>query len=151
MEKRYSRTSSLIHDPFFFIRRKGFTIIELLVVIAIIGMIGSLAFIQMQGARARGRDAQREKEIKTIQSALTLHVTNKRAFPVYSGPITGRDSLSVELIASDSAPAVPHDPLNAGVYMYAYDSENGQTYVLTYTLETDSIPGKAKGAQTVSP
>lgn len=131
--------------------KKGFTIIELLVVIAIIGMVGSLVFIQFAGVRARGRDAQREQEIKTIQAALTLYVTNKRAFPVYSGPITGQDPLSLELVAEGVAPAVPKDPLNAGAYVFAYDSASGQTYTLTYALETDSIPGKAEGSQTVSP
>lgn len=131
--------------------KSGFSIIELLVVIAIIAMIGSLAFIQFTGVRARSRDAQREKEIKTIQAALTLYVTNKRAFPVYSGPITGQDPFSLELVAEGAAPAVPKDPMNAGAYVFTYDSSGGQTYTLTYALETDSIPGKTKGAQTAGP
>ena len=129
----------------------GFTIIELLVVIAIIGMLGSLIFIQVTSTRTRARDVQREQEIKTIQNALTLYVTTKRSFPIYSGPITGSDPLSQELVNAGEIPSMPVDPTNVGSYIFSYDSSGGQTYALTYALETDSIPGKAKGIQTASP
>ena len=131
--------------------REGFTILELLVVIAIIAMIASLAFIQFSTTRARARDAQREQEIKTLQSALTLYVTSKSSFPVYSGSITGSDPMSLALVEGGFIPSLPKDPFNTGIYIFSYDSSSGSTYELGYVLETDSIPGKAKGPQFASP
>src|SRR3989344_3147827 len=133
------------------IGRHGFTVIELLVVTAIIAMIASVAFVQMAGYRARARDAEREREIGELQKALALYATDHRVFPVGSGVITGGDDLSAALLDASAIPAMPEDPLRTGDYVYAYDSPDGRGYTLTYTLETDSILGKAKGLQTATP
>jgi len=129
----------------------GFTILELLIVIAIMTMLSSLAFIQFQTARARGRDSQREKEVKTLQDALALYATSVNTYPVYSGAITGIDAASLELIAKDAITKIPIDPTNVGNYKYIYDAPNGTTYTITYYLETASILGKQPGAHTASP
>lgn len=123
----------------------------MLVVLAVITMIGSFVFVQMQQARARTRDAEREEEVKTIQNALALYVVNNKNYPIYTGALTGTDSVSTALIASNSLPQMPADPHNSGVYQYTYASGNGATYTITYYLETDSVLGKSAGAQTASP
>ena len=132
-------------------KESGFTIVELLVVTAIIAMIASVAFVQMAGYRARARDAEREREIGELQKALALYATNNRVFPIASGAIAGSDALSLALLNADALPAIPEDPLRMGNYRYAYDSPDGKSYTLMYFLETDSIPGKAKGRQTATP
>ena len=124
---------------------------ELLVVTAIIAMIGSLAFVQFQQYRSRARDVEREQDVKELQKALALYITEKRVFPISSGPITGADPLSLALLDADALPSIPADPLSTGEYVYVYDSANGQSYTLTYTLETESIPGKKKGPQSAGP
>lgn len=129
----------------------GFTIIELLVVVSIMALIASTLFVQFQAYRARVRDTRREQAVKELQKALELYVTNKRVFPEGAGVLTGTDPVSLELINADLLPAAPRDPLNAGDYVYTYESETGTTYTITYTLETDSIPGKTKGPQTATP
>ena len=53
-------------------KNKGFTLIELLVVIAIIGMLVSIVFVSMGGARAKGRDARRQSDIRQIATAMEL-------------------------------------------------------------------------------
>lgn len=134
----------------------GFTIVELLVVIAIIGLLASLILVQTRSARSRARDAEREAEIKSLQNALALYATNNRLYPVYSGPITGSDTLSTELVNKEALTQVPFDPLNidppdAPDYRYTYDSSDGSTYTLTYWLETNSISGRSAGQQTANP
>ena len=129
----------------------GFSLIELLVVTAIIATIASVAFVQMAEYRARARDAEREREIGELQKALALYATNSRAFPIASGVITGGDALSLALLNADALPAIPEDPLRTGNYLYTYDSPDGKSYTIIYFLETDSIPGKAKGRQTATP
>ena len=132
--------------------QRGFTIIELLVVVAIIAMIASVAVIQFGAYRMRARDVQRERNVKELQKALELYVTTKRAFPEASNTvITGTDPVSAALVDADAIPAVQPDPVNSGALVYSYDSPTGKTYTLRYALETDSIPGKAKGPQTITP
>lgn len=129
----------------------GFTLIELLVVVSTIILIASALFTQFSAYRARARDVQREQAVKELQKALELYATTKGVFPQGSGVLTGTDPVSLELVNADTLPAVPRDPRGTGAYVYAYDSETGKTYTVTYTLETDSIPGKAKGSQTATP
>ena len=131
--------------------KKGFTLLELLVVIAIISLLGSLIFTQFESTRARGRDAEREKEIKTIQNALAIYVINNLNYPVYSGALNGSDPVSVALISNGAIPQIPFDSFNTGNFVYSYTSADGSTYTLTYYLETNSIPGKPAGMQTARP
>ncbi len=134
--------------------RSGFTIIELLVVLAIFGLLVSVTMVTIQNTRAKSRDATREEHVKTLQNALTLHVTNAQSYPVTDAAgvyLNGTDSVSTALISSGSIAAIPRDPLNSGDFRYHYLSANAQTYTITYYLEIDSIPGKSAGQQKAGP
>jgi general secretion pathway protein G len=63
-------------------KHKGFTLIELLVVIAIIGLLSTLAVVALNNARAKGRDAKRVADVKSIQTALELYFADKNTYPV---------------------------------------------------------------------
>ncbi|MDO8619992.1 MAG: type II secretion system protein [bacterium] len=52
--------------------KKGFTLIELLVVIAIIGMLSSIVFASLNDARKKGRVAQMQGSMRSIQTAAVL-------------------------------------------------------------------------------
>ena len=96
---------------------KGFTIIELLVVIAIISMIGSIIFIQLTSARARARDAKRESEIKSLQTALAIYNDTNRKFPFYTDEIiNGSDQLTQDLHIAHALNGNIGDPLNVDTY-----------------------------------
>src|SRR3989344_79676 len=115
---------------------KGFTIVELLVVIAIIALLASLTFAMLQSTRAKSRDAERESEVKSLQNALAIHLVNDKVYPVFTGAITGIDTLSTQLLNSGAFSSIPKDPLNTGNYVYQYSSSDGSTYAITYFLET---------------
>jgi prepilin-type N-terminal cleavage/methylation domain-containing protein len=142
-------------------KKTGFTLIELLVVTAIGAMILSVVFILTSKAKERARDARREEDIKQIQNALNLYQTNLHLFPQCPlTPINGtNDCLSAVLIQEGLIMGVPTDPLGrrdnncglSGNYVYCYESTDGFSYNLMYNLETDSVPGKQKGWQTVNP
>ena len=131
----------------------GFTLIELLVVIAVISMLLSLIMVVFGTTRARARDAERELEVKSMQDALELYFASFRTYPISAGPIvlTRTDPVSLAMASGDAISEMPLDPLNAGVYVYTYDSSAGSTYTLTYYLETDTIYLKNPGLQTVTP
>lgn len=143
------------------LQSRGFSIIELLVVIAIIGFIGSIIFVQLQQSRARARDAEREQEIKSLQNALSLYVVNRRNYPVWSSNPTTFQTLTCSvsdqifslLIAENSLPGPLCDPQNASPYLYEYRTSDadGFSYELRYSLETNSISGKAPGQHTATP
>ncbi|MDP3727526.1 MAG: prepilin-type N-terminal cleavage/methylation domain-containing protein, partial [bacterium] len=101
--------------------RGGFTIIELLVVLAIISLMTALGFALFSEARAKSRDAKREKDVKTLQDALTIYVTNANTYPTTDTSglyLTGTDAVSTAIIAAGSIQAMPADPQNTGNFRY---------------------------------
>jgi len=55
---------------------KGFTLIELLVVIAIIGLLSTLAVVQLNSARGKARDARRISDVKQLSTLLEMEAAN---------------------------------------------------------------------------
>jgi prepilin-type N-terminal cleavage/methylation domain-containing protein len=96
-------------------RQAGFTLIELMVVIAIIGLLASIITVSLSSAQAKGRDAKRVADIRTIQLALEEYYNDNGNYPpaIYSG-----NYISPTYIA-----AVPTDPKDNSQYFYsAYNS-----------------------------
>ena len=92
--------------------RQGFTLIELLVVIAIIGILASIISVSMTSARAKGRDAKRVADLRTLQLALETYYNDNTAFPTTLG------ALSPNYLAS-----IPKDPKN-NTTAYQYSAYN---------------------------
>lgn len=152
--------------------QKGFTLVEMLVVVAVIAMISSFVMASYTQAKARSRDAKREADIKQIQEGLAIYSTAYHRYPLSCTsdcsnpactqgtiPLNGSsDCLSAQILPSGAMIAVPMDPLRgsgpcppaAGNQVYCYQS-SGQSYTLSYFLETNSIIGKASGLWTAQP
>lgn len=141
---------------------RGFTILEILVVLAIAAMILSFTLFGYRDLKAKSRDSTREHDIKQIRNALDLYVNNTGNFPSCQGEaVIGSDlCLSDALLGVGVIPTLPVDPLGkiSGIcgspnsYVYCYQTlEDGFSYQIRYNLETDSILGKSKGWQAVSP
>ncbi len=64
-----------------FSNTKGFTLAELLVVIAIIGVVTTVAFTSLNGARVKSRDAKRVAYIDQIVTGLELYFLRHGVYP----------------------------------------------------------------------
>lgn len=132
--------------------RKGFTLIELLIVVSIIGFIAAAAVFSIGYVRSRVRDTRRAADITELQKALAIYHNNLSIYPLSAGQcVTGGDAMSNALIAEKIVTKVPTDPLyDSPPNCYYYESSDGSTYSLKYTLEIDSGVGSA-GEHTVNP
>ncbi len=99
-------------------RKAGFTLIELLVVIAIIGILASIITVSLTSARAKGRDAKRIADIRTIQLALENYYSDNGYYPT---------NLQTNSISPTYISAVPTDPSTNSLYSYT-----------SYTVSTGS-------------
>ncbi len=117
---------------------RGFTLIEILVVIAIIGILATIITASLSTSKAKGRDARRIADIKTIQAALELYYNDNLMYPknIYTN-CTGCSAPLNGLIPNYLA-QVPTDPFYqttdascasngaaAGCYSYKAYSTNG--------------------------
>ncbi|MES2203079.1 MAG: type II secretion system protein [Patescibacteria group bacterium] len=69
---------------------RGFTLIELLVVIAIIGILASIVLVSLNGARAKGRDAQRVTNLQQAANILLADANSDTANPINCTYTSGR-------------------------------------------------------------
>ena len=112
----------------------GFTLIELLVVIAIIGILAAIVIPNLNSARAKGRDARRISDLKSIQLALTTYFDTHRAtgYPKDVDELYEQDVISPVYLS-----VMPTDPSSGLKYGYTYD---GTIYCLGAHLEV-AVPG----------
>lgn len=116
--------------------KQGFTLIEMLVVIFIIGLLSSVVLVGLGTFRARGRDARRIADLRSIQNILELYYAKNGQYPASQN----WDGLRNELInAGIGVSALPNDPLNNQTYYYGA-SNNQQSYVLGASLEDADHP-----------
>lgn len=137
--------------------RKGFTLVELLVVVSIIALLSTVTISSLNSARARARDAQRELDIKTIQTALESYYISNGVYPqtsnVYSYEAGWQNTFGAALGIN-----IPVDPINesslpahSGGYNYRYFAHSnpvycsGQSYFLNFNKETSSGDGPNDG------
>jgi len=130
--------------------KKGFTLIELLVVVAIMALLLALAVVSISNTNAKKRDALRMANMNEISKALSLYINQTQKYPIYTGNITGSDSMSTTLQNAGAISKVPTDPL--ADYNYTYTSSNGTTFTLGFCLETNTIKGYSQGCgNTITP
>jgi prepilin-type N-terminal cleavage/methylation domain-containing protein len=61
--------------------KKGFTLIELLIAIGVVLIIGTLAALAVNSARAKQRDATRLSQVRMLQAAMENYFNDQNAYP----------------------------------------------------------------------
>lgn len=118
--------------------KKGFTLVELLVVIAIIGLLSTIAFISLNRARAKARDAKRVSDVRQLQSALELYY-NDQSSPAYprvdNAAVLTSSQLSATYVASIPQAPTPFDedpaPIECTALTNLYDYHSYSTQAKT--------------------
>lgn len=115
--------------------KKGFTLIELLLVIAIIGILSSVAVINLKSLKAKARDSVRYADVKAIQKAVELYYEDHKEYPnpecynlaavaACSSPNNSNDWIS------DLGIFLPNDPSHSTGNITDYSS-NIHAYIFT--------------------
>ena len=127
-------------------KKTGFTLIELLVVVAIIGILAGLVTANVGSARAKARDAARQSDLRSTQTAIELMIASTGSLPGLSASGQGAGTTFTSNAANTNldqwipglAPAyvshVPVDPKNNQTYFYRYVLGSA-TQVGAYFLE----------------
>lgn len=128
---------------------KGFSLIELLVVIAIIGLLSTMAVVSLNNARQKARDARRQGDLKSLQTAIEMYKTTQ-ADDVVPQPANWA-ALGTTL--AGLLTSAPTDPGNNS-YIYCYDSTTPNTnngYMLAGHMEQKvTIPGDLDTKPTIT-
>ena len=88
-------------------KKRGFTLIELLVVISIIGILASIITVSLSTARAKGRDAKRIADIRSIQLSLEEYYNDNGTFP-----------MQLTTLVPTYINPLPVDPTTGSSYLY---------------------------------
>jgi len=126
---------------FGFLNKKGFTMIEILVSITIIAITASLLMIATGRVRANAHDSQRIADINEIQTALERYATDVGSYPSVLVPgqsLTNPTSGKVYLKKIPSNPTPWVEGACATGADYAYSSNGGTSYTITYCLAAGS-------------
>lgn len=107
------------------ISKKGFTLIELLVVIGIISIMAATVFVFLGAARAKGRDAARKGDLRTIQNIIAAYADSEGVYPQ-----------TLRELVPQYTNKIPTDPQTGNIYSYAA-SEDGNYYEVNANLELD--------------
>jgi prepilin-type N-terminal cleavage/methylation domain-containing protein len=112
-------------------KQKGFTLYELIVVAGIILLLTSIVLSRLDLSRARGRDAQKISELKTLQTALELYQLEAGGYPQQptNGPAKNSESNSTMsttlqgIVTAGYLSAIPKPPkgisvLDGNIYYY---------------------------------
>lgn len=116
---------------------RGFTLIELLIVIAIIGIMTALILTYLNGAKAKGRDADRIGDIKQIELAIESYFSSCNAYP------TTLSDLSADCSGNPIMTSIPSDP-SGEPYSYFVVTDPTLQYHLCASLELGYAGGIGK-------
>lgn len=146
-------------------KQQGFTIVELLIVIVVIGILAGLVITTFNGIQQKGRDTERETDVKALHSQIEAYWAQKGYYPSLTDMnargagefvATNLKGLDAEAFKDPKGTDNLLDAATAAdVYAYAYTVTNSagtsceadSTTCAKYTL-TAQLEGTINGADT---
>ncbi|MFK7780405.1 MAG: prepilin-type N-terminal cleavage/methylation domain-containing protein, partial [Candidatus Gracilibacteria bacterium] len=128
-------------------QNKAFTLVELIVVITIIAILGTIAFVSLQGYSASSRNSVRVSDVSNMKTSLELFHLNAGKYPLpdnfetityetmdlwYQGDFG--DAVVSQL--SRNLNKAPTDPLSDKKYIYSVSNNKNEFQILNL-LESD--------------
>lgn len=120
--------------------KNGFTLVELMTVIVIIGILASVIGVSVSSVRKDARDARRESDLHTLQSAIELY-SNAHGGSIPAHPAWTSTSDLAEL-RDYMGGEIPKDPSTGQPYRYLSGPESDVRFSSSYVLE--AVMEKAK-------
>lgn len=119
------------------IMKKSFTLLEMLVVIGIISVLVSMGFASYSTAQKKARDAKRQADLKSFQSAMEqCYSVNTYAYPTITGG--GTTSIAENCPAAGGPDLTITDPsskvytiTNSPAYTVSVPLEGGGTFTIS--------------------
>jgi prepilin-type N-terminal cleavage/methylation domain-containing protein len=96
--------------------RAGFTLIELLVVISIIALLSVITLVSYKSVVQSGRDAKRQSDLKSIQSALEQYRVDQHNYPTSIDFSAGTNLSGGGKIYISTLPKDPNNTINQYKY-----------------------------------
>lgn len=82
-------------------KKSGFTLIELLLVVAIIAILATIGFAIYLRLLQNARDAKRQSDLRTIQSALEQYYADNFNYPSSLNPLSSGSKVYITTIPQD--------------------------------------------------
>ncbi|MDD2871873.1 MAG: prepilin-type N-terminal cleavage/methylation domain-containing protein, partial [Candidatus Gracilibacteria bacterium] len=128
--------------------KKAFTLVELIVVITILAILGTIAFMALQGYSTSARDSTRLSDLSSMKTSLELFELDAGKYPqassgvniTYSGATVWNQGTFGETVFAnvDRLDKIPTDPLTEKEYTYS-TLLTGNEYELGGMMEGEII------------
>ncbi|MDD2871273.1 MAG: type II secretion system protein [Candidatus Gracilibacteria bacterium] len=132
-------------------KTKAFTLVELIVVITILAILGTIAFISLQGYSRDARDSTRISDLSSMKTSLELFQLDAGKYPqpseyvsiTYSGGTIWNQGLFGETVKANISKLdkIPTDPLTDKKYTYSVLALGNQYELGGIVEDTNSLAG----------
>lgn len=110
--------------------QRGFTIVELLIVIVVIGILAALVITTFNGIQQKGRDTERQTDIKALHGQLEAYYAQNGRYPTLTDMNTDTfRSTSMKGLDDEAL----QDPKGSAQTLVAAPAANSYAYAVTPT------------------
>lgn len=112
-------------------RARGFTLLEMMLVVVIIGLLVSVAVINLAGQSTKAREGTTAQSLKTIQTGVNLYFTNTGSYPP-----------NLQVLIPNIMPKIAKDAWRQDFVYYPTPTDANRPYVL-FSMGQDQLSNTA--------